>query len=125
RPNHGDIESQRNHFLFLRVSLPVWQMFGLRNWRHDRKYSLRSPRKTLTEGQEQFEQTLEADLSAQQRPDDVCLAGEEFQPGIAVGRHAEVGISDVSVEYLEGLVANHDCRLPRFGSCKREMEGCI
>src|SRR6185503_13734444 len=65
----------------------------------------------LSECHQQLRWALQADPPPQQGPQEAALPGEEAQPGLAVGGHAQVGSSLVALPDREGPVLDRDRRL--------------
>src|SRR3954463_2035235 len=63
------------------------------------------------EGDQQTGRPLQADLPADQRPDEVPLLRQETEPGPAVGDDAEVGGADVPRLHPGRLASDDDRRL--------------
>src|SRR5947209_20476838 len=70
-----------------------------------------SRRETLAEGDQQPGRPLDADLPAQQGPQQASLFRQEPKPRLAVGGHAEVGLALMTVPDLQGTVPDRDSRL--------------
>src|SRR2546429_7915333 len=70
-----------------------------------------SRRETLAEGDQQPGRPLDADLPAEQGPQQASLFRQEPQPRLAVGGHSQVGLALMTVPDLQGAVPDRDGRL--------------
>ena len=82
-------------------------------------------RKTTAEGPQQIRRPFDSDLSAQQRPDQASLLGQETEPGAAVGSQPQVGVSQVSFVNPNLLISDDDRCFFLFPAGEGEVVGGV
>src|SRR5262245_61624651 len=80
-----------------------------------------SRREALSKSQEQSRRSLDADLPAQQSPDEIPFLRQEPQPRSAVGRDRQVGIARMAFPDVQCLLTNRDRRAAYFRSGEGEL----
>src|SRR3954452_13664535 len=81
--------------------------------------------KAPPEGDQQTGSPLQADLPADQGPDEVPLLRQETEPGPAVGDDAEVGGADMPRLDPDRLISDDDRRLGGLLPGKFEVIRCV
>src|SRR6266705_4300125 len=82
-------------------------------------------RKAFAEGEQQLGIALKANLSRQQRPDEIPLFRQESEPGLSVGRDMHVRLAGKAILDGERSIPDRDRGLALFRTCEREMEGGV
>src|SRR5579884_2300433 len=73
-----------------------------------------SRREAPAKGQQQLWRALNANLAPEQCPDEIGFFAQESQPGLAIRRHFQIGLADVTFRNLQLLIADRHRRLYFF-----------